>query len=81
MTRGRYDGSFLSEVQVFHRQRPTYRYDPDYKARRQAFLDAQDDDDVLDYADYGDADAASAGIDADTGSSDDGPDLASTDAS
>jgi hypothetical protein len=64
MTRGRYDGSYLDDVAAFHRGRPDYRFDPDYKARARARREAEDevDADVID----DDAFAASSSIDADT---------------
>ena len=84
MTRGRYDGSYLSDVNDFHRRHPGYLYDPDYKARALAQAAyARDERDARDaYDDADDASAAATGIDADTGSTDDyGPDIATTDAS
>lgn len=76
MTRGRYDGSYLSDVSEFHRRHPGYQYDPNYKARAEAArAQAQDDDDDGDIAQ-----AAAMAIEADTGP-DDGPDIGTTDAS
>ena len=84
MTRGRYDGSYLSDVNDFHRRHPGYQFDPDYKARAAAQAeyarDARDARDAQDDAD--DASAAAMAIEADSGSTDDyGPDIATTDAS
>lgn len=94
MTRGRYDGSYISDVAYFHQHHPGYHYDPDYKAladaqRVEAHHDARGvtQDDAQDVADAGytsdvtdDAEAAASAIAADAGS-DDGPDITSTDAS
>jgi len=87
MTRGRYDGSYLSDVNDFHRRHPGYQYDPDYKARAQAQAAYEQDErdardaTVTDY-DTDDASAAAMAIDADTsGPDDNGPDIATTDAS
>jgi hypothetical protein len=32
MTRGRYDGSYLSDVAEYHRRHPGYQFDPDYRS-------------------------------------------------
>ena len=84
MTRGRYDGSYLTDVNDFHRRHPGYQFDPDYKARAAAQAayarDARDTQDAYDDAD--DASAAAMAIEADSGGTDDnGPDIATTDAS
>ncbi len=65
MTRGRYDGSFIPEVQTYHQMHPDYAFDPNWKT-----LAAQDPDDIDDSA------AAAASVRADTES--DGIDDAAT---
>lgn len=40
MTRGRYDGSFLSDVQTYHQMHPDYAFDPNWKAQQDA-VDAE----------------------------------------
>jgi hypothetical protein len=60
MTRGRYDGSFIPEVQTYHQMHPDYAFDPNWKT-----LAAHDDDvdDSAAAAASARADAESAGID------------------
>jgi hypothetical protein len=97
MTRGRYDGSYIPEVSYFHQHHPHYHYDPDYKALADAqradsqsvetsdFGGSADTSDASDFSDAADvaadAEAAASAIDADTGGSDDSPDISTTDAS
>ena len=93
MTRGRYDGSYLPEVSMFHRYHPGYRYDPDYKALAASQREARDVDtgDTSDFgggddfggggSDDGDHDAQAAAESIAADASNDGPDLAGTDAS
>jgi hypothetical protein len=87
MTRGRYDGSYLTDVNDFHRRHPGYQFDPDYKARAQAQAayarDARDAREREREAeeDADDARAAAVSIDYDNGTDDNGPDIATTDAS
>jgi hypothetical protein len=76
MTRGRYDGSYLPDVAGFHRSHPEYSYDPDYKALALAQAEAPDT-----FDDRDDADAAAAGIEADTDVASDGADIGGVDAS
>jgi len=69
MTRGRYDGTFLPEVQVFYERHPDYAFEPDYKSLAAQQELARED-----------AQAAADGVLADTEPSD-GPDATSFDAS
>ncbi len=84
MTRGRYDGSYLIDVNDFHRRHPGYQFDPDYKARAQAQAayarDARERQREAE-EDADDARAAAVSIDYDNGADDNGPDIATTDAS
>jgi hypothetical protein len=76
MTRGRYDGSYISEVALFHEYHPDYAYDPDWKT-----LAAEADTQPNDLVSYDtDADAAAASIDADR-AGDETTDTQTTDAS
>jgi hypothetical protein len=42
MTRGRYDGSYVPEVQTYHQTHPEYQFDPDWKTLAASY----------DYVDY-----------------------------
>lgn len=73
MTRGRYDGSYIPEVQSYHQTHPDYAFDPDWKSRAAAY---GGDGDGVDGAPMGgglheggadDAAAAASAIDADGG--------------
>ena len=92
ITRGRYDGSYLPEVSLFHRHHPGYVYNPDHNALKHAQADSDDgaDNGGIDFggADTGsddvsgnddDAQAAAESIAADA--SNDGPDMTGTDVS
>jgi hypothetical protein len=46
MTRGRYDGSFLPEVEAYHRLHPGYAFDPDWKTRAANRGDRDEEDDA-----------------------------------
>jgi len=63
MTRGRYDGSFLPDVVIFHERHPDYVFDPDYRALAlsQAETREREDEDA----------AAAAAIEADDAGPDD----------
>jgi hypothetical protein len=62
MTRGRYDGSFIPEVQTYHQMHPDYAFDPDWKTRAGS-QDLDDVDDSTAAAESARADAASVTAD------------------
>jgi hypothetical protein len=82
MTRGRYDGSYIVEVQTFHQTHPAYVFDADLLRGHGAGLEASepaDDGGAPDAKEEAEAAALEAGddLDADGG----GAGLSATDAS
>ncbi|MDB4942551.1 MAG: hypothetical protein JWP97_2085 [Labilithrix sp.] len=65
MTRGRYDGLYLDDVQRFHHQHPGYQFEPDWKARAAVY--SYDDYSAGSSSDF-DAVAAASAIETDAGS-------------
>jgi hypothetical protein len=76
MTRGRYDGSYVPEVALFHERHPDYAFDPDWKTLAAEAIPDRDDLQGYD-TDTADAAAAAAGAEADRGADD----MQTTDAS
>src|SRR5262249_12429139 len=96
MTRGRYDGSYIPEVQTYHQTHPEYEFNPDWKTLAASYdhddysPSATDDqggaaieagaDDPTAAAESARADMESVGA-SDGGATETGGDLVSTDGS